>query len=572
MYLPVYRSMSRKAHPQAHTAGHILPSLLFIVLYSSIFAQVPDSTFGVPESFMSPLEPYPAVTGCDFDGREDRCFASLFLPDGKIILAGYTQGDDGVDFALVRLLHDGKFDTLAGPKGQMRIDLGYPNDSCLAAAMYGPDKIVMAGCVTLPGQSGYSLLVARVNTAGQIDTDFGLGGHLAIDLPMQNEMITRIIVLPDGKTLIAGNAFFGDSYAFPDSTSVFVGRLLPDGQVDSTFGTDGFLYHHYENTCKSSLLGDMILDSQGRITFSGASYSPYPYSGNIGIDDWCTHNIHICRYTPDGIPDAGFGENGVLELPFTEGRAIAFHVDEQDRLLLAGVVTDLLLTYPVYTFLARFLPDGTPDSSFANNGRFVKHLYCVSGSSEPMEIIKTANNYLIGTLDIVDGWHGWFGVVSLTEEGMPDNTFGKGGIYNSSLWLPATSYDINQIHTLDSQSIYFSGYYRLLTHDNMMIAKIKRSGTVFTGKLDGRRSPELLLFPNPAVSGGRIFFELGEGQPVSELVQVQIADVQGRVIFNQERAISEGANEMDLPNISPGYYWISFTGRDLRYVSKLLVY
>ena len=351
-------------------------AFILTIVPLSLTAQVPDSTFGVPSSFAGPNFPFPAITGCDFDEREDRCFASLFLPDGKIILAGHTEGSDGIDFALVRLLHDGTFDTSAGPKGQMRIDLGYQNDSCLAAVLYQGYRILMGGCVTLPGQDGYVLLIARVDTDGKVDTTFGIGGRTTVDLPTQNEMITKLIALPDGKILIAGNAFFGDSYAFPDSTAVFVGRLLSDGRVDSTFGTGGFLYRRYEYTCKSSLIGDIVLDSKGRITLSGASYSPYPYPGNIGIDDWCTHNIYVCRYTSDGDPDTYFGGTGVLELPFTQGRAIDLHIDEQDRVLLGGVITDLLLTIPVYTFFIRILPSGKVDSSFANNGQLVKYIFC----------------------------------------------------------------------------------------------------------------------------------------------------------------------------------------------------
>ncbi|MCC6459880.1 MAG: hypothetical protein IT260_05400, partial [Saprospiraceae bacterium] len=373
---------------------HIVLFVCISILASSpLFTQVPDSTFGVPSSYVGSEFPFPAITGCDFDGREDRCFTSLFLPSGKIILAGHSQGPDGTDFALVRLLQDGKFDSLAGPEGQMRIDLGYSNDSCLAAALYETDRIVMGGCVTLPGQEGYTILVARVDVDGQLDTTFGAKGQLSINLPTNNEMVTKMLSLPDGKILIAGNAFYGTSFDFPDSTAVFVGRLQADGQIDSTFGTNGFIYPRYEYTCKSSLLGDILLDKNSRIVLSGGSYSPYP--GFYNIDDMCTHNIHICRYLPDGQADPTFGNNGVQELPFTEGRANALHVDEDGKIIVAGVITDLL-TDPIYTFIARLLSDGSPDSSFAKNGRFVKFILGVSSSTEPIDILNINGCYYVG--------------------------------------------------------------------------------------------------------------------------------------------------------------------------------
>ncbi len=129
-----------------------LPLLLTTLFQLATSAQVPDSTFGVPTSFEGITGTYwPAVTGCDFEGREDRCVASMFLENGKILLAGYSHGLEGTDFALVRLLKDGQFDTLAGPEGQIRIDLGYQQDSCLAATLYDTDRVLMGGCVTPPG-------------------------------------------------------------------------------------------------------------------------------------------------------------------------------------------------------------------------------------------------------------------------------------------------------------------------------------------------------------------------------------------------------------------------------------
>lgn len=267
-----------------------------------------------------------------------------------MILAGDTRGADGSDFALARLLPNGHYDETAGPDGEIRIDLGYQNDSCLAAARYQSDKILMGGCVRLPGQDKYVILIVRVDLDGKLDIGFGNAGKVVIDLPASNEMATKILAQQDGKVIVAGNVLYsshGNSLYFPDSTSVFVGRLLSDGKIDSSFGTNGFIYRRYEDTCNAALLGDVILDKNGCVVVTGGSYHPYPGDYN-GEEDFCTHNIHVCRYLPNGQPDATFGTNGVVELPYSEGKGTALHAYEDGKVLMAGVVSDLLFPQPIY--------------------------------------------------------------------------------------------------------------------------------------------------------------------------------------------------------------------------------
>ena len=547
---------------------HLLVLLLLLAsVSSSLLAQIPDSTFGEPTSFVGISNfTLPGVTGCDFDGREDRCFASLFLENGKIVLAGHSQGGDGSDFALVRLLADGKFDTLAGPEGQVRINLGYHKDSCLAAALYQTDLILMGGCVKLPGQNGYSNLIARVDTDGQLDASFGNNGHVIIDLPTENEMISRIIALPDGKILFAGNAFFGNSFQFPDSTTVFVGRLLPNGQSDSSFGTGGLVYRRYEYTCKSSLLGDLALDNLGRIVLSGGSYSPYP--GNYYFDDFCTHNIHICRYLPDGQPDPGFGLNGMLELPQSKGRATALFIENDNKILLAGTVTPTwILPEPMYSFLIRLLPDGTPDMAFAENGRFLEAIGSVSGTAEVVDILKIKNQYFFGIVDQAYGDHSYFGLMRFTENGVSDSLFGTDGIFNTQQWLPTTLYQINQIHTLDSHSIYISGYYSKLSQNNMMICKVNLDKSTSLSESDP--ALKIKIYPNP-VRQDKVCFDF-LSSPFPEIASLTIYDIQGRKVLNKQVKKPELEVGIQLQGIANGLYFLELIWSQKRYVQKLLI-
>jgi hypothetical protein len=167
----------------------ILLSCFFGVASFTANTQVIDSTFGIPTS-LDPCCLVHGITGCNFGGS-DQAFLAVHLDDGRIILAGDTRWQGESDFAIARLMPTASTINL-GVDGQVRIDLGYPNDSCLAAARYQNDQILMGGRVWQAGTSGYVNLIARVDLNGDLDPSFGNSGFLTIDLPtVAHKMITK---------------------------------------------------------------------------------------------------------------------------------------------------------------------------------------------------------------------------------------------------------------------------------------------------------------------------------------------------------------------------------------------
>jgi len=475
----------------------IIFSILFLVPCESLLSQVVDSTFGEPFSSWSP-DSVPGVTAIDFEGRDDRSYATLFLGDGRIILAGHTSWDGQSDFAFARLLPDGKFDQTAGPDGRVRLDLGHENDSCLSAALYGSDRMLMGGCVTLPGQQGLSALLIRTDLDGNPDPAFGTQGQVTIDLPGYREMITKILSLPDGNIIVAGNVYYGESYQYPDSTKIFVGRLLPGGQVDGTFGNDGFLYQRFSG-CPSTLLGDIILYDDGSYLLTGGGYSPYP---GIYIGDFnCNPAITLCRYLPDGEPDPEFGTDGTVQLPVTEGWGDALALYDDGRILVAGLTSDFLID-PVYTLVARLLPNGTRDSTFNEDGYFRQYLAGPFGlGSAPVTISMSDEEILIGYLaEANSNHHPSFGVFCLNDEGYLNPAFGENGIFSYHNSYPWTNYAINQMTiSPDKQKLYFGGWYTKLFHMNMMVCRLDISGKSPTATKEKIASGIVTIYPNPAM-------------------------------------------------------------------------
>jgi uncharacterized delta-60 repeat protein len=549
-----------------------------ICICTTIWGQVPDSTFGEPFSFLNHPDLYFAgVTGCDFDGRDDRAYAALHLDDGKILLAGHTEGPDGVDFALVRLMPDGKYDSTAGTGGRMRIDIGYRNDSCIAATRYLDQHILMGGAAFLPGQHSYVNLIARLDFNGQLDPTFGNGGHAIIDLPSVHEMITKIITLPDGKILIAGNAYYGSSYFYvPDSTAHFVGRLLPDGQVDSTFGAGGFVFRgsHDQGDCMAPMLGDVVVAPDGRIVVSGNSFHTDPGQLSFSFEE-CPNYIFIYHYLPDGQPDPTFGDNGMVELALSSGRSQALLIEEDGKILVTGGLTFGFWTRPYTAFWDRLLPDGRPDPTFGDGGRFFAN---ISGSVDllaSVSTLKIGHAYYAGWVGNPGG-HA-FGLLRLTAEGQLDSSFvqsdfgnAHGLVFTSWDWLPFGG-DIHHASTTDSLSIFLVGTYRTLFFGtNMMIAKVKlpppAMTNVFSELLPVQR---LRVFPNP-VEGGRLYFEFEYAAPLG-MTALHLSDMQGRSIVSRPYAAQSGRNELDIIGLPPGMYVLELRSSSGRWVGKVAV-
>jgi uncharacterized delta-60 repeat protein len=547
----------------------VMKKLLFILLICAvgmdIKSQVIDSTFGIPTS-LDPCCLIYGTTGCNFGGF-DQAFLTVHLDDGRILLAGDTRWQGESDFAIARLMPDGQYDQTAGPDGQVRIDLGYPNDSCLVAARYQDDRILMGGCVWRAGTTGYVNLIARIDFNGGLDPSFGNNGHLTIDLPNAHEMITRILPQPDGKILVAGNAIYG-SFDFPDSVDVFLLRLLPDGQIDDSFGSGGVVYHHWEQDCNAALLGDIALDAQGRVVATGGSYDPYP--NNYGGDDWCSHNIFMCRYLSDGQLDPGFGINGSLELAYTGyGRGNALLQYEDGRILLAGAAGDQLLPFPAYVFLARFMPDGNPDLSFGDNGRFKKAIInpgsFSGGNVEPFGLLRIRERILVGVSNEIGGDDPGFGAVCLTEAGKIDSAFGDAGRFNTFPDLGLQSY-VNQISSTADNNLFLSGYTRILQPNNMVIVKVRWD--IVSSVNEQSMAEGINIYPNP-VQDGFFQIDLKDKKKNEENLILRVRDLNGRICHEQNRVRDScTVNTSQFPS---GLYFVELIGSGSRYAGKLSV-
>jgi uncharacterized delta-60 repeat protein len=214
--------------------------------------------------------------------------------DGRILAAGFARNaaDTESDFFLARFNPDGSPDaTFGGGDGRVTADFG-GNNSASRLALRPDGKIV-----------AYGTELARFLPDGRLDTTFGGGdGFVAFPpLPQFSPAINGLSLQADNKIVIARNA------------SVY--RYTADGQLDTTFGTDGrFIATDLERSpgvpvFNSFRAADVAVQPGGGIVVAAEAYiheaDGGPYYGH-------TYDFTVLRLTPGGQVDRTFagGDEG----------------------------------------------------------------------------------------------------------------------------------------------------------------------------------------------------------------------------------------------------------------------
>jgi uncharacterized delta-60 repeat protein len=195
----------------------------------------------------------------DFGG-DDRAEAVALQSDGKIVVAGRSDGD----FALARYTTAGTLDATFDGDGRVTTDFSGGQDAALGVAIQPNTEIVAAGTTDQAGSSDFAL--ARYLPDGSLDassdpleTGFGVGGRVTTDFGGTDpELASGIVVQPNGRIVVVGSAL-GD---------FAIARYAFDGSLDTGFGTGGTLTTDFGGTDAGEAL---ILQANGAIVAAGTA-------------------------------------------------------------------------------------------------------------------------------------------------------------------------------------------------------------------------------------------------------------------------------------------------------------
>ncbi len=353
-----------------------------------------------------------AIVDAAGDGGYDHARAILIQPDGKLVLAGVVLGDEGVsDLALVRLHPDGWPDEAFGDEGRAVVDLsgdGGPDEA--NAVLLQPDgRIVVAGVVGT-GIDG-DIALARFDADGRIDDSFGAGGVTRLDVADagHGDVGRGIAARAGGGLVVAGSSGLDSVLAGFDA----------DGRLDLGFGQGGVL------------VTDLTAIGRPDGAFSVA---PAP-GGGIVAAGFAGSDIAVLRATAGGRLDPAFGTAGrVTTNAATAGanaaaRAIVAEAD--GRLLLAGGASDPDGDFQDFA-VARLGADGTPDSAFGSDGRLLTSFWPAGGQGYAAAAQADGKRVVAGQVD------GRIAALRYGPDGGIDPGFGAGG--RAVLGIPGTAY------------------------------------------------------------------------------------------------------------------------------------
>ncbi len=284
-----------------------LATLSLLALSGTVHAQTlppgtPDPAFGIGGH---------ATT--DFHGYDDQMFALAPLRDGRFLAAGVTFNTNAAGFsnsenmAIARYDADGLLDTSFGAGGLVNLDLDGASDDARAIKVLSDGGILVAGTLSTNAHADFGLVKLHAN--GSLDHSFGEGsGNLRSGYVRLN--IGGSTVDDHGYAVAVqsdGRIVLAGTTRVPHSSSlsytqVAVARLNANGDVDTSFGGSGTGY---------TILAPFWGDADDLLT--GIALDP---AGNLPANNLITlvgytyarNNVFIARLTANGGVDTSFGD------------------------------------------------------------------------------------------------------------------------------------------------------------------------------------------------------------------------------------------------------------------------
>ena len=240
------------------------------------------------------------------DGTVDRSFAAggLFvlpsgrsggqvsglatLPDGKMVVSGYTSAAGGYAVTLFRLDVAGRLDSSFGRNGIFRWLVSGYDAYGRGLALQRDGKLLVNGELLSDGSIPDLLLLLRVTPDGRLDPGFGLGGVVRSRNREGRDSISRVAVQPSGRIVALGTRVSATGMVQP-----ILRRFYPAGRPDPTFAAP-------LGVALLPCFGmGLELDAEGRVHVPGKAVS-----GTGGED------VIVARFTAEGARDTSFGGLG----------------------------------------------------------------------------------------------------------------------------------------------------------------------------------------------------------------------------------------------------------------------
>jgi len=299
-------------------------------------------------------------------------------------------------------------DSSLGTGGIVSLPFAWPVRMGYGAALQPDGKIVAVGLAAArsspdtPFAGGFA--VSRCNADGTPDTTFGAGGLVTTELGADSSGARAVLVQPDGKILVAGEA-----PGTGGAQDIALARYNPDGSLDAGFGTGG-----------------KVVTDLGASTLEGATGIALSSGGAILVVGTLNHDFVVLRYTAGGILDTGFGANGLVSTDFSSGedRATGVVVQADGKIVVAGISNADFA-------VARYEADGSLDAGFGAGGAVLTRFDATHGSTRAAIALQSDGKIVVAGAAFTNLQPNYneydFAILRYNPNGSLDSSFGRGG-------------------------------------------------------------------------------------------------------------------------------------------------
>jgi uncharacterized delta-60 repeat protein len=348
----------------------------------------------------------------------------------------------------------GTLDKSFGNEGKIITNFGLNTfPKIVKAVIQSDDKIIEVGHY-YPGnvEDPYGFLAVRYTADGVLDYSYGDSGKTVIQLPFEDDIfVSDVAIQKDDKILLAG---YGKYDYFDPVSSGIITRLKTDGSVDSSFGINGTIQTTIN---KTGSYGSIAVQTDGKIVVSGGA----------------NNTEFINRFLPDGKLDNSFGENGYT------------YTSSYNAFFTSGIQTDGKIVMGGYNYqggiafrkfcLQRYLPDGTLDKSFGDNGT-VLTAYGNDGLIHDLAFQSDGKIVVTGETTIFAGnFPTYFATARYNQDGSLDNTFGTKGMTTTTF---ESSFSISQTIAINKDNSMIIGGPQGDNYSNFTMVKLTANGGV----------------------------------------------------------------------------------------------
>jgi uncharacterized delta-60 repeat protein len=423
---------------------------------------------------------------------------------------------------------------------------------------------------------------------GIIDDSFGVNGVRVLDISEGDDRALDVFVNEQDEIFVTG------ATRVESVLQLFIGKLLPDGELDLAYGVDGFMvmnslwggegwvirsFPNGKVVSAGSLAGVpsmIVTDSAGTHLSTGIGFGWLQHTDRVyrdmtllsdtllivvGDGEQGTRDILLHMRDQEMNTFAAFGMNGAVVLDPSEGdeRGTTVTVDPDGRILVGGNATD---STGSDILLIRLMADGSLDNSFGTNG-VVLDDFGIGGPEVQRVLVQPDGRIIVLVYKMTLGptpIH----LFRFLENGDLDPEFGDKG--HATISIAPSRFETRSMLVVDSCRVLVTGTVGYPADYDAMIAAVQLDDC---GELPtSLPAPEaehsgLICFPNP--TSGSFTINAPSGTGASEII---ILDMTSKVMHRS--TFSGRSTTLDL-DLTPGPYLITHNNGDQRYHRRLIV-